>query len=45
MSTLEAFKSLLRAAPSIFCIGPKSGGVFGQYFAGRVSAAASRARR
>ena len=33
MSTLEAFKALLRAAPSISYTDPKSGGAFGQYFA------------
>src|SRR3954468_15846991 len=33
VSTLEAFKVLLRAAPSISYTDPKSGGAFGQYFA------------
>jgi len=33
VSTLEAFKALLRAAPSISYTDPKSGGAFGQYFA------------
>ena len=33
VSTLEAFKALLRAAPSIAYTDPKSGGAFGQYFA------------
>ena len=33
VSTLEAFKALLRAAPSISYTEPKSGGAFGQYFA------------
>jgi molybdate transport system substrate-binding protein len=33
VSTLEAFKTLLRAAPSISYTDPKSGGAFGQYFA------------
>jgi molybdate transport system substrate-binding protein len=33
VSTLEAFKVLLRAAPSIAYTDPKSGGAFGQYFA------------
>jgi molybdate transport system substrate-binding protein len=33
MSTLEAFKALLHAAPSIAYTDPKSGGAFGQYFA------------
>ena len=33
VSTLEAFKAMLRAAPSISYTDPKSGGAFGQYFA------------
>lgn len=33
VSTLEAFKATLRAAPSIAYTDPKSGGAFGQYFA------------
>ena len=33
VSTLEAFKALLRATPSISYTDPKSGGAFGQYFA------------
>jgi molybdate transport system substrate-binding protein len=33
VSTLEAFKAVLRAAPSISYTDPKSGGAFGQYFA------------
>jgi molybdate transport system substrate-binding protein len=33
VSTLEAFKTMLRAAPSISYTDPKSGGAFGQYFA------------
>lgn len=33
VSTLEAFKALLRSAPSISYTDPKSGGAFGQYFA------------
>jgi molybdate transport system substrate-binding protein len=33
VSTLDAFKALLRAAPSISYTDPKSGGAFGQYFA------------
>lgn len=33
VSTLEGFKALLRAAPSISYTDPKSGGAFGQYFA------------
>jgi molybdate transport system substrate-binding protein len=33
VSTLEAFKALLRATPSIAYTDPKSGGAFGQYFA------------
>jgi molybdate transport system substrate-binding protein len=33
VSTLEAFKALLRIAPSIAYTDPKSGGAFGQYFA------------
>ena len=33
VSTLEAFKAMLRAAPSISFTDPKSGGAFGQYFA------------
>jgi molybdate transport system substrate-binding protein len=33
VSTLETFKALLRAAPSIAYTDPKSGGAFGQYFA------------
>jgi molybdate transport system substrate-binding protein len=33
VSTLEAFKALLRAAPSISYTDPKTGGAFGQYFA------------
>lgn len=33
VSTLEAFKALLRTAPSISYTDPKSGGAFGQYFA------------
>jgi len=33
VSTLEAFKAVLRAAPSIAYTDPKSGGAFGQYFA------------
>ena len=33
VSNLEAFKALLRAAPSISYTDPKSGGAFGQYFA------------
>ncbi len=32
VSTLEAFKALLRATPSISYTDPKSGGAFGQYF-------------
>ncbi len=32
VSTLEAFKALLRAAPSISYTDPKSGGAFGHYF-------------
>jgi molybdate transport system substrate-binding protein len=32
VSTLEAFKALLRTAPSISYTDPKSGGAFGQYF-------------
>jgi molybdate transport system substrate-binding protein len=33
VSTLDAFKALLRSAPSISYTDPKSGGAFGQYFA------------
>ncbi len=33
VSTLEAFKALLRTAPSVVYTDPKSGGAFGQYFA------------
>jgi molybdate transport system substrate-binding protein len=33
VSTLEAFKALLRSAPSISYTDPKSGGAFGQSFA------------
>ena len=33
VSTLDAFKALLRSAPSIAYTDPKSGGAFGQYFA------------
>ena len=33
VSTLEAFKAMLRAVPSIAYTDPKSGGAFGQYFA------------
>ena len=33
VSTLDAFKALLRSAPSIVYTDPKSGGAFGQYFA------------
>ena len=33
VSTLEAFKALLRSAPTIAYTDPKSGGAFGQYFA------------
>lgn len=32
VSTLDAFKALLRATPSISYTDPKSGGAFGQYF-------------
>jgi molybdate transport system substrate-binding protein len=33
VSTLDKFKAMLRAAPSISYTDPKSGGAFGQYFA------------
>jgi molybdate transport system substrate-binding protein len=37
VTTLEAFKAVLRAAPSISYTDPKSGGAFGQYFARALS--------